>query len=282
MVPGTVLGHLCGRPGRIVGAGEGDVVGNVDDRERPARLIGLVGAGVVEGTAVVKGHAAGGELDGDRIGYFVAPFQHPVDDAVSFLRQLDGFLAAEPVGAGHEMEAAVLHGDSVDGDPGGQGADRIHRPVGRILVPVGGAAVATGGFDHGVVVVDAHVPALRQPSGRLGQGAMEGVGFDGRIVGPEVDQLVEDQIVLLADVATIRGVHDPVSFCGNGLVDGLLEPADLLGAEELGVPDVAVFPEEVHVLGRCRAGHVAAHQRTSNTAILPASPSSALTAPWRR
>ena len=68
-------------------------------------------------------------------------------------------------------------------------------------MPVRLLARLAGGFDHRVVVVDAHVAAAAQAAGSLGQARMKGDFLGVWIVGPEIDHLVEDALVLFRHAA---------------------------------------------------------------------------------
>ena len=68
VVPRAAGLHLLCSTGGVVRAGEGGVVGDIDNGEGAARCLGLVGAGVVEVAAVVKGHASGSHFHRDGVG----------------------------------------------------------------------------------------------------------------------------------------------------------------------------------------------------------------------
>ena len=197
VVPRAAGLHLLCCTGGVVRAGEGGVVGDIDNGEGAARCLGLVGAGVVEGAAVVEGDAAGGHVHGHRFGHVVALVFHLVDDTLAFYPEFDCFEAAVLVRAGYEVQAAVCWGHVVDRDPGRQRADGFHRPIGRVLVPVGLFAFLSGRFDHRVVVVDAHVAAIAEQAGTLCETGMEGDFLGGLVVGPEIDHLVKNALVFV-------------------------------------------------------------------------------------
>ena len=82
---------------------------------------------------------------------------------------------------------------------------------------------------------------------------MEGDFLGSRIVGPEVDHLVEDALVLFRRAAIILGPFDAGAMRVDGVVNGLAQRGDLPGREEVLVADVAVLLEEFGVGWRRRA-----------------------------
>ena len=98
--------------------------------------------------------------------------------------------------AGHEVQAAIFDRDVIYRNPGRERADRVHGPVGGVLVPVGLLADLAGRLDHSVVVVDSDVAAEAQLACVLAQAGVEDDFPRLRIVGPQVDHLVEDTLVL--------------------------------------------------------------------------------------
>ena len=220
------------------------VVRYVDDRERPPRSAGAVRSGVVEGAAVVEGDAAGGHLHGDRLGHREPLRLHPVDDALPRHRERDRFLAAVAVRSRHEVQAAVVHGDVVHGDPGRERAHRIHAPIRSVLVPVGRPAALTRRLDHGVVVVDAHVAAPRKAPSGLGQIGMEREGLRGRMVRPQVDHLVEHPLVVFRNPPTAFRTPDALAVPCDRAVDRVAQLVHLVRGKEPLVADVALLLEE--------------------------------------
>ena len=74
-----------------------------------------------------------------------------------------------------------------------------------------------------------------------------------RIIGPEVDHLVEDALVLFRHSAILLGPFDAGAVRVDGVVNGLAQRGDLLGGEEVLVADVAVLLKEFGVGWCCRA-----------------------------
>ena len=169
MFPWPARRHLVAGPGRFASSREPDEIGNVDNRERPSGMFGLVGARVMEVAAVMKGHPARGHLHRDGFGHLVPPLRHLVHDALTGYTQRDRFLRAQFVRARHKVKASVFDRYVIHSYPGRQRAVRLHGPVGQILVPVGRAAAGPAGFDHGVVVIDTYVTAAREAPRGFGQ-----------------------------------------------------------------------------------------------------------------
>ena len=92
----------------------------------------------------------------------------------------------------------------------------------------------------------------RQPlkaAGGLGQARMEGDFLGVWIVGPEIDHLVEDALVLFRHAAIPLGPFDASAMRVDGVINGVAQRGDLLGGEEVLVADVAVLLKEFGVAG---------------------------------
>ena len=203
---------------------------------------------------MVEGDAAGGHVHGHRFGDLIAALSHLIDDALAVDPELDRLEPLELVSARYEVQTAIVWRDIVDCDPRRQCSDRIHRPVGRVLVPVGFFARLAGGFDHRVVVVDAHVAAAAQTPRALGQPLVEGDLFGVRVIGPEVDHLVEDALVVCGGPAVVGGALDAGTTGSDGVVDSLVQAGYFSCGKKILVADIAVGLVEIGVLGGNRAG----------------------------
>ena len=198
---------------------------------------------------MVKGDTAGAHRHRHGLRYAVALFSEASDDAVVLCGKADRVQAAVLVRARNELQAAVFDADVVHRDPGRQRADRVHGPVGRVLMPVGLFALLAGWLDHRVVMVDAHVPAAAQLACVLAQTQVKrdflGVG----IVGPQVDHLIENAFIVLGAAPAHFGADDAFALAGDGIVQRQAQGSDFRRRKEVVILNVAVVLEELYLGG---------------------------------
>lgn len=231
---------------------EGAAVGHVAAGHRPPPAGGHVGPGAVGEEAVVEG--AGPGLHGGGVGLERRPLGVELEEGGDVL--VDGAVlpGGGAVGAGEEVEAAVVVGDVVEGDPQADGVARRERPVGVVEVPAGG--VGPGFLDQGLVVPDADAVHPGQLGGHLADPPVEHEAADPLVVHPQVDALGEDLVVVGVAGAPVAVGELAVLAGGDRGVDPAPPEGQFLFGEKTVDDDVPALA----VVGDLIGGEVGLHR----------------------
>lgn len=77
---------------------------------------------------------------------------------------------------------------------------------------------------------------------------MESDSFGVRVIGPEVEHLVEDALVFLGGSAAISGALNTGAAGIDSVVDGLAQASYFSCSKEIFVADITITPLEIGVL----------------------------------
>lgn len=190
----------------VAGSGVGGRPRHEDDGMGDTVLVSVVGVGAMRGAAVVEGDVAG--LQGDGHARLPGELRCECEQAAG-IGQVAGAQSGQALAPRDEAHAAALHRHILEGDPG---RDRLGgiavRPVGLILVELGGGAVARG-LGQDVVVPQAQRHA-GQGGGPGAQLRMQGQSGHRRAVAPDVDAL-DQRLAVFRAVAAAQ----PVLLCAQ-------------------------------------------------------------------
>ena len=156
---------------------------------------------------------------------------------------------------GDVLQAAIVHGGVIEGDPAGEVSHRLRPgPIREVLVPGDDTAVL-GRFDKELVMEQAHGPA-EQLIGGQPEGGRPGQVMKGGLELPGPESVKEHPAVLLGFVE-MKLVEERIARMGwvEDFVELGPELLELIRLDERDAGEEAVFLKAVELLPVERGGH---------------------------